>query len=117
MLRTFKQSKVEFKSDLRDRLDRTRRVRDTLGKRPDLRETLDRSRREKEERVEKEKEKEKEKVSRVVITESEGKNEALYHGPDTAETGGDCLPGFYCRCCEPNKHFWFRKTGWPTNKN
>ena len=42
---------------------------------------------------------------RVVITESEGENEALYHGPDTAETGGDCLPGFYCRCCKPNKHF------------
>jgi hypothetical protein len=41
---------------------------------------------------------------RVVITESEGENE-VYHGPDTAETWGDCLPGFYCRCCEPWTHF------------
>ena len=41
---------------------------------------------------------------RVVITESEGEDE-VYHGPDTAETGGDCLPGFYCMCCEPWTHF------------
>ena len=41
---------TEVEPDLRDRLDRTRRVRDTLGEGPDLRETLDRSRREKEER-------------------------------------------------------------------
>ena len=41
---------------------------------------------------------------RVVITESEGEDE-VYHGPDTAETGGDCLPGFYCMCCKPWTHF------------
>ncbi len=30
---------------------------------------------------------------------------SLFYGPDTAETGGDFLPGFYCSCCEPNEHF------------
>ena len=39
---------VEEEPDLRERLDKTRRERDTLGEGPDLREALDRSRREKE---------------------------------------------------------------------
>ena len=46
---------TEMEPDLRDRLDKTRQVRDTLGEGPDLREALVRSRREKEERDEKEK--------------------------------------------------------------
>jgi hypothetical protein len=29
----------------------------------------------------------------------------VFYGPDTEETGGDFLPGFYCNCCVPNKHF------------
>ena len=51
----------EEEPDLREKLDKTRRERDTLGEGPDLREALDRSRREKEKEKEKKKKEKKKK--------------------------------------------------------
>ena len=88
-------SETDVEPDLRDKLNETKRIRpcDCEGEGPDLREAMIKRR------------VEKAKVPRSPSPDPEGEIGTLYYGPDTAETGGDCLPGFYCRCCEPNKHF------------
>ena len=88
-------SETDMEPDLRDKLNETKRIRpcDCEGEGPDLREAMIKRR------------VEKAKVPRSPSPDPEGEIGTLYYGPDTAETGGDFLPGFYCRCCEPNKHF------------
>ena len=81
--------------DLRVGLDAKKRTRYSVreGDDPDLRDAIIKRR------------DEKARAQEVPQPDPGSDDGQLFFGPDTEETGGDFLPGFYCNCCVPSKHF------------